>query len=125
MTTLSPIRRVEHNCPRPLRSNTVNQMHATAQQILNKQLPDELKNELALETTRDAGSNPLKQRSLHHNRLHATVLPIANYISAASAETRAQKPVASSRQTKHTHRENVSSMSSASLKHGSSTNRTA
>ena len=36
MTTFSPIRRAEDNCPRLLRSNTVNQRHATAQHILNK-----------------------------------------------------------------------------------------
>ena len=36
MTTLSPIRRAEDNCPRLLRSNTVNQRYATAQHILNK-----------------------------------------------------------------------------------------
>ena len=44
MTTLSPIRRADDTCPRLLRSNTVNQRHATAQHILNKQLPHELKN---------------------------------------------------------------------------------
>ena len=57
MTTLSPIRRAEDNCPRLLPSNTVNQRHATAQHILNKQLPHELKNELGLETTQTADSS--------------------------------------------------------------------
>ena len=44
MATLFPIRRAEHNWPFLLRSNTVNQNHATAQHILNKQLRHELKN---------------------------------------------------------------------------------
>ena len=57
MTTLSPIRRAEDNCPRLLRSNTANQRHATAQHILNKQLPHELKNELGLETPQTSGSS--------------------------------------------------------------------
>ena len=57
MTTCSPIRRAEDNYPRLLRSNTVNQRHATAQHILNKQLPHELKNELGLETTQFSGSS--------------------------------------------------------------------
>ena len=57
MTTLSPKRRAEVNCPRLLRSNTANQRHATAQHILNKQLPHELKNELGLETTQTAESS--------------------------------------------------------------------
>ena len=57
MTTLSPIRRAEDNCPRLLRSNTVNQRHATAQHILNKQLPHELKVELGFETTQAAKSS--------------------------------------------------------------------
>ena len=57
MTTLSPIRRAEDNFPRLLRRNTVNQRHATAQHILNKQLPHELKNELELEATQTAGSS--------------------------------------------------------------------
>ena len=57
MTTLSPIRRAEDNCPRLLRSNTANQRHATAQHILNKQLLHELKNELGLETTQTAESS--------------------------------------------------------------------
>ena len=57
MTTLSPIRRAEDNCPRLLRSNTANQRHATAQHILNKQLPHELKNELGVETTQTAESS--------------------------------------------------------------------
>ena len=57
MTTLFPIRRADDNFPRLLRSNTVNQRHATAQQILNKQLPHEFKNELGLETTQTAESS--------------------------------------------------------------------
>ena len=57
MTTFSPIRRAEDNCPRLLHSNTVNQRHATAQHILNKQLPHELKNELQIEGTQTAGSS--------------------------------------------------------------------
>ena len=57
MTTLSPIRRAENNCPRLLRSKSANQRHATAQHILNKQLPHELKNELGLETTQTAESS--------------------------------------------------------------------
>ena len=57
MTTLSPIPRAEDNCRRLLRSNTVNQRNATAQHILNKQLPRELKNELGLETTENSGSS--------------------------------------------------------------------
>ena len=57
MTALSPKRRAEDNSLRLLRSNTVNQRHATAQHILNKQLPHELKNELELEATQTAGSN--------------------------------------------------------------------
>ena len=57
MTTLSKIRRTEDNCPRLIRSNTVNQRHATAQHILNKQLPHEVQNELGLETTQTAGSS--------------------------------------------------------------------
>ena len=43
--------------PRLLRSNTVNQRHATAQHILNKQLPHELQNELGLETKQTAESS--------------------------------------------------------------------
>ena len=54
MTTLSPIRRAEDNYPRLLHSNTVNQRHATAQHILNKQLPHKLQNELGVETTQSA-----------------------------------------------------------------------
>ena len=53
---------------------------------------------------------------------------MANSISAHSAKTRVQKPVASSWQTKHTHthtHKNMSSTSSASLKHGCPTNRIA
>ena len=76
--------------------------------------------------------NPLKQRSPHHKPLHATVQSVANSIFAHSAKTRVPKLVASSRQTKHTHththahtHKNMSFTSSASLKHGSSTNRTA
>ena len=57
MTIHFPIRRAEDNCPRLLRSNTANQRHATAQHILNKQLPHELKNELGLETTQTAESS--------------------------------------------------------------------
>ena len=57
MTTLSPIRRAEDNCPRLLRSNIVNQRHATAHHILNKQLPHELNKELGLETTQTAESS--------------------------------------------------------------------
>ena len=57
MTTLSPIRRAEDNSPRLLRSNTVNQRHATAQHIHNKQLPHELQNEFELEATQTAGSS--------------------------------------------------------------------
>ena len=57
MTTLSPIRRAEDNCPRLLHSNTVNQRHTTAQHILNKQLPNALKNELELEATQTTGSS--------------------------------------------------------------------
>ena len=57
MTTLSPIRRAEDNCPRLLRSNTVSQRHATAQHILNKQLPHELQNELGVETTQSGESS--------------------------------------------------------------------
>ena len=57
MTTLSPIRRAEDNCPRLSRSNTVNQRHATAQHIFNKQLPHEVQNELGLETTQTARSS--------------------------------------------------------------------
>ena len=57
MTTLSPIRRAEDNCPHLLRRNTANQKHATAQHILNKQLPRELKNELGLETTQTTESS--------------------------------------------------------------------
>ena len=55
MTTFSPTRRAEDNCSRLLRSNTVNQRHATAQHILNKQIPHELKNDLGLETIQTAG----------------------------------------------------------------------
>ena len=64
MTTLSPIRRAEDNCLRLLRSNTVNQRHPTAQHILNKQFPHELKNELGLETTQteDSSSESMKTR---------------------------------------------------------------
>ena len=47
--------------------------------------------------------NLLKQRSQHHKPRCTTVQSIANSISAHSAKTRVQKPVASSRQTKHTH----------------------
>ena len=54
-TTLSPIRRAENNCPRLLHLNTVNQRHATAQHILNKQLQHEVQNELGLETTQTVG----------------------------------------------------------------------
>ena len=57
MTTLSPIRRAEENCPRLLRSNTVNQRHATAQHILKKQLTHKLQNELGRETTQTAESS--------------------------------------------------------------------
>ena len=57
MTTLFPIRRAEDNFPRLLRSNTVNQRHATAQRILNKQLPHELQNKLGLKTTQTAESS--------------------------------------------------------------------
>ena len=57
ITTLFPIRRAEDKCLRLLRSNTVNQRHATAQHILNKKLPHELKIELGLDTTETAGSN--------------------------------------------------------------------
>ena len=57
MTTPSPIRRAEDNCPRLLRSNTFNQRHPIAQHILNKQLPHEVQNELGLETTQTAGSS--------------------------------------------------------------------
>ena len=56
MTTLSPIGRAEDNCLRLLRSNTANQRQATAQHILNKQLPHELRNELGLEITQTTGS---------------------------------------------------------------------
>ena len=42
MTTHSPKRRAGDFCPRLLRSNTVDQRHATAQQILNKQLQHEV-----------------------------------------------------------------------------------
>ena len=69
--------------------------------------------------------NPLKQRSPHHKPLCATVQSVANSIFAHSAKTRVTKPVGSNRQTKHTHTQNMSSTSSASLKHGSSTNRIA
>ena len=57
MTTLSPIRRPDDNFPHLLRSNNVNQRHATAQHILKRQLPHELKNVLRLETTQTAGSS--------------------------------------------------------------------
>ena len=55
MITLSPIRRAEDKCPRLLRSNTVNQRHATAQHILNKQLPHGIKNELELGSNANRG----------------------------------------------------------------------
>ena len=57
MTTYSTKRRAEDNCPGLLRSNTDNQRHATAQHILNKQLPHEVQIELGLETTQTAGSS--------------------------------------------------------------------
>ena len=57
MSSLSPVRRAEDNCTSPLRSNIVNQRHATAQHILNKQLPHEHMIELGLETTQTAGSS--------------------------------------------------------------------
>ena len=73
--------------------------------------------------------NPLKRRSLHHKLLCATVQSIANSIFAHWAKTRVQKPVASNRQTKHTHLHKNRVFYfigiSASLKHGSSTNRIA
>ena len=69
--------------------------------------------------------NPLKQRSSHHKPLCAIVQSVANSISAHSAKTRVPKSVASSRQTKHTHKRNLFSTSSALFKHGSPTNRTA
>ena len=112
LTTLSSIRRAEDNCHRLLRSNTANQRHATAQHILNKQLPHELKNELGLETTqrrkpRNLVVNLLKQRSPHHKPLCATVQSVGNSISAHSAKTRVPKLVASCRQTKYTHKNHV------------------
>ena len=48
---------LEDNCPSLLPSNTVNQRHATAQHIFNKQLPHELQNELGFETTQTAESS--------------------------------------------------------------------
>ena len=57
MTTLSPIRRAENNCPRLLRSNTANRRYGTTQHSLNKQLPHEVQNELGLETTQTAESS--------------------------------------------------------------------
>ena len=45
MATLSTIRRSDRFCPNPLRSNTVNQKHGTAQHNLKKHLSQKLKNE--------------------------------------------------------------------------------
>ena len=104
MTTLSPIRCADDNCPRLLRSNTVNQRHATAQRILNKQLPHELKNEFELETTQTAGSScqSIETTQFTSKPLCATVQSVANSIFAHSAKTMVQKPVTNSQRTKHT-----------------------
>ena len=103
MTTLSPIHCAEDNCPRLLRSNTVNQRHATAQHILNKQLPHELKNELGLETTQTAGfSGQSIKTTQSASQTGARNRPIHRKLRFRSfGKTRVQKPVASSRQTKH------------------------
>ena len=103
MMTLSPKRRSDHKCPRLLRSSTVNERHDTAQEVLNKQLAHQLKNEMELKQrqTWDPVVTRLKKHSLHHKRLHATVDCIANSIAARLAKKRFLKRVASSRQTTH------------------------
>ena len=110
MTTLSPIRRAEDNCPRLLRSNTVNQRRATAQHILNKQLPHELQNELGHETTQTAESSgqstKTTQSTSEPTARNLQVHPFSTI--ALSAKTKVQKSVASSRQTKHTNTKKTS-----------------
>ena len=69
MTKFSPIPRAEDTCPRLLRSSTVNQRHVTAQHILSKQLPHELKNDFGLETTQSALQTGARNRPIHR-KLH-------------------------------------------------------
>ena len=129
MTTLSPIIRAEDNCPRLLRSNAVNQRHATAQHI-DKQLSHELKNELGLETTQDTGSSGQSNKTTQTtSKTAARKRPIYCKLRFRSFDK--NKGPTTGRKwpgdQKHTQkkRKNVSSKSMASLKHDSSTNRTA
>ena len=57
--TLPPNFPFYQDCPRLLRSNTMAQRHATAQHVLNQQLPGQLKNELGLESPPTAESSRL------------------------------------------------------------------
>ena len=129
MATHSPVRRAQHNCLRLLRSSTVSQRHATAQHILNKQLPDELKNEVGLEAMQDAGpsgqsikaTQSRSQTAARNGPVHRK-LNFHSFGKNKGPKTGRKLP-ADQRQT---HKKNVSSTtSSASLKHGSSMNRTA
>ena len=107
MTAFSPIRRSEFNCPCLLRSDTVNQRHATAQHIPNRELPRKVKNVLGFETTRDVGSSGQSIKTTQSTPQSAAVRAIANSISAHSTKTWVQKLVRISRQTKHTHKKRV------------------
>ena len=124
MTAFSPIRRSDLNFPCLLRSDTVNQRHATAQHIPNRQLPKQLKSEEGLETTWDVGSSGQSIETTESTPQSAAVQAIANSISAHQTKN-GSKNWSQSAGRPNKHIKNVSFTSAASLEHGWSTNRIA
>ena len=70
-TQSSPCR-LHQDCPRSLRATTMNQRRATAQQILNRELTDDMKIELGFDTTNGADSSAFRwqRHNFRHPLLH-------------------------------------------------------
>ena len=84
MTTLSPVRRFEHNCPlyyaATLSIKEMPPLNTSA--IINSHKSYTMNQDSKQREKWDPVVTPLKQRSLYNKRLHANVQSIANSISA-------------------------------------------